>query len=83
MLANLLIRIPTFSNYKLIIKDLNPDLVPLSLILQHRSQMCKQCPNLYKDYLVKEHRYVWYRLMEGEEEGYQVSQDLGAIRVAL
>lgn len=53
VIANLLLRIPTFSNYKLIVKDLHPHLIGVGVVLEHRDRIYKQCPNLFKDHLVK------------------------------
>ena len=35
VIAALLLRIPTFSNFKLVIRDVTPMLVPTSIMLQH------------------------------------------------
>lgn len=79
MVASLLLRIPTFSNYKLIVRDLSPEFVPLSLLMSHRSAIVKQCPNLFKDHLVNEHKDEWYSLTEGDQQSYPLHADFKAI----
>lgn len=83
VVASLLLRIPSFSNYKLTIRDISPELAPASLILQHRASMCSQCPNLYKEHLLARHRYAWYQLTEGDQQSCPIAQDLAAAREGL
>jgi hypothetical protein len=66
VIANLLIRIPSFSNYRLILKDLNPELLPVGIVLEHRDRIMKQCPNIYKTEVVNTHKYAWQELAQGD-----------------
>lgn len=83
VIANLLIRIPTFSNYKLILKDLKPRLLPASILIEHRDRIYKQCPNIYKDHLLKEHKHEWPTLIIGDEQNYPLHDDFKSLKEKL
>ena len=72
VLSVLLLRIPTFSNYKLIIKDLTPELTPLSLMLSHCENMKKQCPNLYDEHIIRKYKHIWVELARRSSSVYTI-----------
>jgi hypothetical protein len=47
IVAGLLLRVKSFTNYKMIMKDVQPFFVSINLMDKHHEAMRNQCPNLF------------------------------------
>ena len=47
VITALLLKIPSFSNYKAIAKDIDPQFTSLKTMKKHNLKLREQCPNIY------------------------------------